>query len=299
MQIIISPGFMEGVRGGGRKMKLSEYIRGKIAENKWTYNQAAEFYDVSPTTITGTVNGKFDIPSMRLLRKYAAKENTDEYALLNKLSYLPIVEKDMTASAEVMDKIRKEEDEWFEYSRRLLWVQFMVSTKKRFPDFNEKNVILVDDNTCDPARSSYLKNIISDIISSTSRHDSPLHYIAYIDKDPDETISYSEAIDLFEQNRIRIWGCYVLRHDSIGKVALTTEQLIDRILIDSFKIPYFDKVVIMFTNMEEHKYSVDKYRELIKNPPVEVHFLIGYPPGGGAGGMIAGVFGNRGKILEA
>ena len=170
-------------------MKLSEYIRGKITENKWTYNQAAEFYDVSPTTITGTVNGKFDIPSMRLLRKYAAKENIDEYALLNKLSYLPIVEKDMTASAEIMDKIRKEEDEWFGYSRRLLRVQFMVSTKKRFPNFNEKNVILVDDNTCDPARSSYLKNIISDIISSTSRHDSALHYIAYIDKDPDETIS--------------------------------------------------------------------------------------------------------------
>lgn len=252
-------------------MKLSEYIRGKIAENKWTYNQAAEFYDVSPTTITGIVNGKFDIPTMTLVNKLAKKESIESEDLLNSLSFLPITVENMNASSKVMHLIGESDKQNLDLkSIELFTKMFKAYCHEYVSDYDETFIYYIDHNTQIPEEDSILPLMLDEaVLHSDAFHTMPENYIAFHNRENDSP--YGILSDIWNGNVI-IWGFSWMVHQSIGKVALTTNQNIDQLLIKAFKCPFYRRYYIFFNCRDEYQYAVNCYYKSIKHSPFEVYF---------------------------
>ncbi len=108
------------------------------------------------------------------------------------------------------------------------------------------------------------------ILHSRAMYTLPDSFVAYFPFSDEEDME--ESIDSIQTGNIIMWGFAWMEHDSIGRVILSTCQMIDRILMYAFRCPLYKRFYIIFKDKQEYEYAMNEYLNSIKFPPFQVYF---------------------------
>lgn len=86
--------------------------------------------------------------------------------------------------------------------------------------------------------------VTESILHSEAMYTLPDSFVAFYPFSEEEDME--ESINFIQTGNIIIWGFAWMEHDSIGRVILSTCQIIDRILMHAFRYPLYKRFYIFF-----------------------------------------------------